>query len=164
LIDTYTIWKTLHIISAAILFGTGLGITFFAWFGYRRALKVGEIDGLRAVLRLTVIADTCFVAPAVVVQFVSGLTMMHMATWSLSSPWGLAALGLFTLVGVFWFPVVAIQILLSREAHQVRSIAELSASFHRRFTVWFALGIPAFLIIIVIFYLMVAKPLPMVTS
>jgi uncharacterized membrane protein len=158
-IDTYTIWKTLHVLSAAILFGTGLGIAFFAWFGYRRALKVGEIDGLRAVLRLTVIADTCFTAPAVVFQLVSGLVMMHMAAWSLSSPWALAALGLFTLVGVFWFPVVAIQILLSREAHRANSIAELSTNFHRRFAIWFALGIPAFLLVIALFYLMVAKPL-----
>jgi uncharacterized membrane protein len=35
--EAYLFWKTAHVISAAILFGTGLGIAFFAWSGYRRA-------------------------------------------------------------------------------------------------------------------------------
>jgi uncharacterized membrane protein len=161
--DTYTIWKTLHIISSAIVFGTGFGIAYFAWFGYQRALKIGEIDGLRSVLWLTVIADTCFTAPAVVFQLVSGLVLMNLNSWSLSSPWSLTVFGLFTLVGILWLPVVVIQILMSREAHRVASIADLDSRFHRRFFLWFILGVPAFLIVIVIFFLMVAKPLPLTT-
>jgi len=34
----------------------------------------------------------------------------------------------------------------------------------RRFIFWFVLGVPAFVIVIGIFYLMVAKPLSLVTS
>lgn len=164
MIDTYAIWKTLHIISAAILFGTGLGIAFFAWFGYRRSLEIGEIDGLRSVLWLTVVADTCFTAPAVVFQLASGLVLMHLASWSLVSTWSVVTLGLFFLVGFLWIPVVVIQILMSREAHRVASVSELSERFHRRFLMWFVLGVPAFLVVIVIFYLMVAKPLPFLAS
>ena len=33
--DTYLLVKTLHIISATILFGTGTGIANFMYFGHR---------------------------------------------------------------------------------------------------------------------------------
>lgn len=157
--ESYALWKTAHILSAAILFGTGLGIAFFAWFGYRRALRVGGIDGLQAVLRLTVIADFCFTAPAVVFQLLSGIMLMQIDGWSPTSPWALTVVGLFTAVGVCWLPVVAIQVMLSREAERTASVAALSATFHRRFKTWFVLGLPAFLLVLVLFYLMVAKPL-----
>lgn len=159
--DAHVFWRLLHILSSTVLFGTGMGIAFFAWFGYQRALAIGEIDGLRAVLRLTVIADTCLTAPAVALQLVSGLVLMQLNGWSLTSPWSLATLGLFALVGLLWLPVVVIQILMSRAANRATSIAALGPAFHRSFVSWFVLGIPAFLIVIVIFYLMVAKPLPL---
>ena len=57
---TYLALKWLHLIGSALLFGTGLGIAFFAWFGYRMAMKKGEIGLLRGVLTLTVIADAVF--------------------------------------------------------------------------------------------------------
>ena len=157
--EGYLFWKTAHIISAAILFGTGLGIAFFAWFGYRRAMRVGAIDGLRAVLRLTVIADACFTAPAVVFQAVSGLMLMHMNGWPLTSPWAATVLGSFILVGALWLPVVMIQIMQSREAEAAASLEDLSPGFHRRFRLWFVLGVPAFLLVVGLFYLMVVKPL-----
>ncbi|MCC2657524.1 MAG: rane protein [Panacagrimonas sp.] len=158
--SAYVAWKLLHVLSATILFGTGLGIAFFAWFGYRRAMAIGQIDGLRTVLRLTVIADTCFTAPAVVIQFVSGVALMKLAQWPLLGSWGATSLGLFVLVGLLWLPVVVIQIQMSREAARVESVAALSAGFHRRFAYWFVLGVPAFLIVVGIVYLMVVKPLP----
>jgi len=158
-VNAYLAWKTAHVISAAILFGTGLGIAFFAWFGYRRALKLGELDGLRTVLKLTVIADACFTAPAVIFQIISGQVLMHINSWSLWSPWALSVLVLFVAVGLLWLPVVWIQIAMSREAEKVASIADLSAGFHRRFMLWFVLGVPAFLLVLAIFFLMVAKPL-----
>lgn len=157
--DAHTFWKLVHVLSASVLFGTGMGIAFFAWFGYRRAMGNGEIEGLRTVLRLTVIGDAVFTAPAVLIQLVSGLVLVQQNQWSLPSPWSLTVLGLYVLVGVLWLPVVVIQILMSREAAAATSIASLSADFHRRYRIWFILGIPAFLIVIVIFSLMIAKPL-----
>jgi uncharacterized membrane protein len=157
--DVFQFWKTAHILSAAILFGTGFGIAFFCWFGYRSALRSGEIGALRAVLRLTVIADACFTAPAVVFQALSGLVLMHLLGWPLASAWSVAVWCLYVLVGVCWLPVVAIQVQLKREAERASSMGALPAQFHRRFRWWFALGIPAFTALVVIFYLMVAKPL-----
>lgn len=164
MIDAHTFWKLVHLLSGSVLFGTGIGIAFFAWFGYKRAMLIGEIDGLRAVLRLTVIGDTFFTAPAVVVQLVSGIMLVNLNQWSLLSPWSLAALGLYGAVGLFWLPVVVIQILMSREANRAPSVAELKANFHRRYLTWFMLGIPAFLTVIVLFYLMIAKPLDVMVA
>lgn len=146
-----------------ILFGTGLGIAFFAWFGYRRALAVGEIDGLRSVLKLTVVADACFTTPAVIFQVISGVVLVVMNNWSLLSTWSITVLGLFILVGALWLPVVVLQIMMSREAHRVSFISELSKSFHRRFILWFVLGVPAFVVVIAITFLMIAKTLPVIT-
>ena len=160
--DAHTLWKLLHLLSASVLFGTGMGIAFFAWFGYRRAMAIGEIDGLRAVLRLTVIGDTLFTAPAVVLQLLSGIVLINLNHWSLLSPWSLTVFGLYVAVGFLWLPVVIIQILMSREADRASSIAELKHNFHRRYLAWFVLGVPAFLMVIGIFYLMISKPLAVV--
>lgn len=157
--DAYTLWKTAHIISAAILFGTGIGIAFFAWFGYRRAMRTDSIEALRTVLHLTVVGDSIFTAPAVVFQALSGFVLLHLNGWGLFSPWALTVIGLFVLIGFLWLPVVFIQIKLSREAHAGASIAGLGARFHRRFIIWFVLGVPAFIGVVVLFYLMVVKPL-----
>jgi uncharacterized membrane protein len=156
--DALAFWKT-HVLSAAILLGTGLGIAFFCWFGFLRALRSADIAGLRLVLRLTVLADAWFTAPAVVFQAISGLVLMQLHGWSLTSPWSVTTWLLFALTGACWLPVVVMQIRLSREADRVASIEALPAWFHRWFRLWFALGIPAFTAVVLLFYLMVAKPI-----
>ncbi len=157
--SAFQLWKTAHILCATIVFGTGLGIAFFCWFGYRDALRAGEIMALRSILRLTVIADSCFTAPAVVFQAVSGLVLMHLLGLPLASPWALTSIALFVLAGACWLPVVFIQIHLLRNAQRATTIDALPAGFHRKFRVWFMLGVPAFAAVIAIFYLMVTKSL-----
>jgi len=158
--DAFLVWKTAHILSATILFGSGIGIAFFCWFGYRNAMKSGELVSLRAVLRLTVIADAWLTAPAVVLQALSGIVLMKSLGWSMASAWSTAVWGLFILVGLCWLPVVWIQIVLKTEAARVSTVEALLPQFHRRFKWWFALGVPAFMAMVLLFYLMVAKPLP----
>jgi len=155
----FWLWKTAHVISAAILFGTGIGIAFFCWLGYRLAMQRNDIGALRAVLRLTVRADACFTAPAAAFQLISGLIMMHLLGWSYSGPWFMASLLLYLFVGACWLPVVWMQWWLARTAGEVADIAALPARFHRIFRYWFALGVPAFCAMLLLFYLMVTKPL-----
>jgi uncharacterized membrane protein len=81
----YFFWKTVHILSASILLGTGIGIAFFCWFGYQAARRSGDIATLRSFLRLTVFADAWLTAPAVIFQAVSGVVLMHQLGWSLTS-------------------------------------------------------------------------------
>lgn len=160
----FAFWKTAHVLSAAILFGTGIGIAFFCWFGYRSALRSRNIAVLRSALRWTVLADIWLTAPAVVFQAASGLVLMGLLGWSMASPWSIAIWSLFALTGACWLPVVVLQAWLSRAAVRAPSIEALPAGFHWWFRLWFALGIPAFTAVVLLYYLMVAKPLAVAVS
>jgi uncharacterized membrane protein len=112
------------------------------------------------VLGIVVIADTWFTAPAVLFQAVSGFVLMHLNSWPLLSPWSITVFSLFLLIGALWLPVVVIQMVLNREADRTASIDDLSIRFHRLYIWWFALGVPAFCIVVVMYFLMVVKLLP----
>ena len=157
--EGFALLKVAHILSAAVILGTGFGIAFFTWFGYRSALRTGEIGVLRAILRLTVTADTFLTAPAVAFQAASGIVLMTVFGWPLLSPWSIAVWSLFLIAGACWLPVLKLQVMLRDEAERAASTAALPAHFHVLFNWWFALGIPAFAAVLAIYWLMVAKPL-----
>ena len=159
MIDGLTLLKIAHILSAAVILGTGFGIAFFTWFGYRSALRTGEIGVLRATLRLTVVADAWLTAPAVAFQAASGIALMLLSGWPLVSPWSIAVGSLFLVAGACWLPVLRLQVLLRDAAGRATSVAALPPHFHVLFRWWFALGIPAFSAVLAIYWLMVAKPL-----
>jgi uncharacterized membrane protein len=151
--------KAAHVLSAAIIFGGGLGIAFFTWFGYRGAMRGGALEALRSTLRLTVIADACLTAPAVAFQAASGVWLMNSYGWPFLSAWSVAVWSLFFLAGACWLPVLVIQARLARAVREAQSVAALPPGFHRMFRWWFALGTVAFAAVIAITWLMVAKPL-----
>jgi uncharacterized membrane protein len=72
--SSYFVLKALHIISAAVLFGTGLGIAFFKWV----ADRTGNAVAIRVVSEKVVLADWLFTLPAIVVQAVTGLALARM--------------------------------------------------------------------------------------
>src|SRR3989344_3149074 len=91
------------LITGLISFGPG-------WNGAVAILHEGGYDRWAAeVGRIVVLADFVFTTSAVVVQPISGLGLIHLQGWSLTSPWLLAAYGLYVFVGVCWLPVVWIQ-------------------------------------------------------
>ena len=153
--DTYALLKTLHVVSAAVLLGTGAGIAFFMWMAHRS----GDVATIAGVSRLVVIADACFTAPAVVVQFASGYLLARMAGFPLDASWLLAAIVLFCVVGACWLPVVWLQA-RARDlaAEALRAGRPLPARYHRYMRWWFALGWPAFAAVLAIVWLMVTKP------
>jgi uncharacterized membrane protein len=153
----YLALKWLHLVGASVLFGTGLGIAFFAWFAYRKALAEGNLGLLQGVLSLTVTADTVFTAVAAVLQPVTGLALFFMTGGKWDSAWLWWVLGVYAFVGVCWLPVVVLQIRLRDEALQAQTIGGLRPLFHRRFVAWFVLGWPAFAGVMVLFALMLAR-------
>lgn len=151
----YLALKYVHIIGATILFGTGLGIAFFLFV----AVRTRDVATIAATLRIVVVADFVFTAPAVVVQLVSGIALATVLGISLAEPWVAGALGLYVLVGLCWLPVVAIQIRLLRLAEKAREAGgPLPAPFQRLYRTWFALGWPALAGVLAILALMVWKP------
>lgn len=154
---TYLALKYLHLIGAAVLFGTGMGIAFFAWFGYRRAMREGDLGLLRGVLGLTVTADTVFTATAAALQPVTGLLLWWLAGGDWRSPWLVWVFAVYVFVGACWLPVVALQIRLRNAARAASSIGALDPRFHHWFRLWFALGWPAFAGVLVLFALMLGR-------
>jgi uncharacterized membrane protein len=147
--------KWLHVLCSTLLFGTGLGIAFFMW----RADRRGDPSVIAATTRTVVLADACFTAPAVVLQLLTGLWLAR----HLGLPWGMfwvrTALLLFFLVGACWLPVLWLQVRARNLALQaVATGLPMPASYRRTMRWWYALGWPAFIAVLGIFWLMVFKP------
>lgn len=150
----YFLLKTIHILSSTLLLGTGLGTAFHGWMANRS----GSLAARRVVNRNVVLADWLFTTPAVIVQPVTGVWLARLAGFPLSSGWLVAAMLLYAVVGACWLPVVWIQIAMRRIADETPDGAPLPPRYHRLARWWFALGWPAFMGVIVIFWLMTAKP------
>ncbi len=147
--------KIIHILSGAVLFGTGAGIAFFML----RAHMTRNVATMAAVGSIVVLADFVFTATAVVVQPISGLGLIHLQGYSLTEPWLMAAYGLYVLIGICWLPVVWIQMELAKMAKQAQAEGkDLPTRYFGLFRIWFILGWPAFAGVIGIYWLMVAKP------
>ena len=149
------ILRWLHVVGATILLGTGSGIAFFMVMAHRS----GDPKLIAHVAGTVVRADLVFTASAVVLQPVTGAALARETGWSLTEGWILVSLSLYALTGVFWLPVVAIQL-------RMRDIARVSAqrgqalpaAYHKLYRIWFACGFPAFLAVLGIVWLMIARP------
>lgn len=149
------ILRLAHVIGAAVLFGTGAGIAFFMVM----ARRTRDARLIAHVAATVVIADTVFTATAVVFQPITGYLLAAGIGWSLSEGWIAASLILYVITGLFWLPVVWIQIRLRNLARlAVAENTPLPAAFDRLYAIWFACGFPAFFAVIGIFWLMLAKP------
>ena len=153
--DLYTIVKTAHIISATVLFGTGIGIAFFMFRSY---FTQNLYEKLYAAQN-TVLADYVFTFPAVIIQPLTGIALIHMTGYAWTDLWLSLTYIIYILAGLCWIPVVCIQIKLKNLiAESIAKDQELPALYHTLFKIWFVLGWPAFIGLVVVFFLMVAKP------
>ena len=155
MIDLIFTLKLLHILGAAILFGTGLGIAFFMWMAHRSR----DVALIASTARVVVIADALFTASAVIVQPVSGAALAWLGGHSLLDSWIAASIVLYLLVGACWLPVVWIQLRMrDLAAAALRAGVPLPAIYRDLFRLWLMLGWPAFIGVIAIFALMIGKP------
>ena len=144
-----------HIIGATVLFGTGAGIAFFMLM----AQRTGRAELVAHVADTVVIADTIFTATAVIVQPITGVLLAQAVGWPLSEGWIVASLLLYVVTGLFWLPVVWIQIRIRNLARRAAAEnAPLPAEEKRLFRIWFACGFPAFAAVLAILWLMVTRP------
>lgn len=150
------ILRWLHVVGATVLLGTGAGIAFFMVMAHRTR----DAHIIAHTAKIVVIADWLFTASAVVAQPVTGVLLARAAGWPLTEPWLLLSLGLYVLTGCFWLPVVWIQHRLHRlAAAAAASRSPLPAAYFRLYRIWFACGFPAFFSVLIILWLMIARPL-----
>src|ERR1700722_5573946 len=153
--DYYLIIKTLHILSATVLFGTGLGIAFFFFC----ANKGADLAARYFAARTTVLADFIFTLPAVILQPLTGLWLIYHSGYRWTETWLVATYIIYIVAGLCWVPVVLIQIRLRNILKNcAKAKKPLPDSYHRLLRIWFVLGWPAFIGLIAVFFLMVAKP------
>ena len=153
--NTYLLLKWIHIVSSVLLVGTGLGSAFYLFFANRS----GSVQAQAVVARLVVRADTWFTTPAGIIQPVTGVAMASMAGWPLTTPWLALSVGLYVLAGLCWLPVLWLQWRMAAMARTAADAgAPLPAPYARYARWWEALGYPAFIAMLAVYYLMVAKP------
>lgn len=153
--DWFTFARWLHVLGATVLIGTGSGIAFFMVMAHRS----GDVRAIAHVASTVVIADFLFTASAVVVQPLTGVWLALIVGWPLDTPWILVSFALYFLIGAFWLRVVRIQMQMRDLARQAADAdAALGEEYHRLYRIWFACGFPAFAAILVIVWLMLARP------
>jgi uncharacterized membrane protein len=151
----YFLLKMVHIIGAAVLLGTGAGIAFFMLVAHLR----GDPREIAGVARTVVLADFLFTASAVLLQPITGTWLAWSSGYSLRDGWIAASIALYLVTGAFWLPVVWMQMRMrDLVVHAVETNAKPPAKYQRLFRWWFAFGFPAFAAVLVIFWLMIARP------
>lgn len=153
--NLYLTIKWIHILSSVVLVGTGFGSAFYMFFVNRS----GNLAAQAVVSRLVVRADWWFTTPTIFIQLGTGLILAQMAGWSLLTPWLAWSLALFFLAGACWLPVVWLQIRMAAMNRQALDAqTALPSTYWRYSRYWELLGYPAFVAMVLVFYLMVAKP------
>ena len=151
---SYLSLKYLHILSMVLLFGTGLGSAFYKWMADRS----GNLAHIAVMNRHVVLADWLFTTPTVIFQPISGLWMVYLLHYPLTTPWIVWSLVLYGVAGVCWLPVVGLQIQMRRLSEQALATqTELPALYWRYAHYWFWLGVPAFIAMLLVVLLMVFK-------
>lgn len=152
---SYFLLKTAHVIGACVLLGTGSGIAFFMLMAHRSR----DVAFIARTAGLVVIADAIFTASAVLAQPITGYLLARETGTSLVEPWLRMAFALYLTAGLFWLPVVWMQMKMAALAAAAAAAgAPLPERYHRLFRWWFACGFPGFGAVLAIVWLMVAKP------
>jgi len=151
---TYLFLKWVHILSTMLLIGTGLGSAFYVW----RANRAGNLQAIRFVLKNVIFADWLFTVPPIILLPVTGLWLMRINGYMLSTLWLWVSLVLFGIAGLCWIPAAILQYKMKALADQTSDQEQLPATYWKYERIWFYLGIVAFLPALVIISLMIFKP------
>ncbi|HTQ98944.1 MAG TPA: DUF2269 domain-containing protein, partial [Candidatus Acidoferrum sp.] len=155
-VSYYLFYKWLHILASVVLLGFGLGNAFYLYF----TLRTCNLSAIVAIIRMVVQATWWLITPALILQPLTGYLMVHAVGFTWTSEWIVVSLLLYLLAGACWLPVVWLQIKIRDMAIAAQSgNAELPDLFWRYAKWWQWLGYPAFVAMLVVYWLMVAKPI-----
>jgi len=150
----YVYLKWVHILSAILLLGTGLGSAFYA----ARANRTGNLDAIRFVMRNVILADWLFTMPPLVLLPVTGVWLMRINGYPFSTLWLWLSLVLFGIAGLCWVPAAILQYKMKALAEQSPDKEPLPALYWKYERIWSILGTAAFPAMIAILTLMIFKP------
>lgn len=151
----YLLLKIIHILSSTLLFGTGLGSAFYKWMADRS----GDLHSMAKTNGTVVIADWLFTTPTVIIQPITGFWLVHIMGFPLNEPWIVVTVVLYVIAGGCWLPVVWLQIRMRDMATEALAHnAGLNDRYYSYARAWFWLGVPAFISMVGVYFLMVFKP------
>jgi uncharacterized membrane protein len=151
----YFLVKYLHVLGAIVILGTGAGIAFFMLMAHRSR----DAAFIARTAETVVIADMLFTLSAVLLQPITGSVLMVLTATSLPERWLAASLVLYMIAGLFWMPVIFMQIEMRNLARAAVAKGEaLPPRYFVLFRRWFVFGFPGFGSVMLILWLMIAKP------
>ena len=151
----YLILKWIHILSATLLFGTGIGSAFYKFMTDRS----GNVQAIAQTNKLVVLADWFFTTPTIILQPITGVWLAIILGYTLTSSWLVLSIVLYIVAGLCWLPVVLMQIKMRDLAQLAKKQNQLLDKHYANLArIWFWLGIPAFTALVGVYYLMVFKP------
>jgi uncharacterized membrane protein len=153
--NLYFFFKYLHVLGAIVILGTGTGIAFFMLMAHRS----GDASFIARTATTVVIADMLFTLTAVLLQPVTGGVLMMLSSTGFGEIWLSTSLALYAVAGLFWVPVIFMQIEMRDLARAAAAEgAPLPPRYFVLFRRWFLFGIPGFGSVMFILWLMIAKP------
>jgi uncharacterized membrane protein len=123
------------------------------------AHRSGDPAFIARTAAIVVIADMLFTLTAVLLQPVTGGLLMALSATTFAERWLVMSLGLYAVAGLFWIPVIFMQIEMRDLARVALAQRQpLPPRYFALFRRWFGFGIPGFGSVMLILWLMVAKP------
>jgi uncharacterized membrane protein len=155
MIEWIDVVRLLHVLGACVLIGTGAGIAFFMVMAHRTK----DPASIAHTAAIVVIADMLFTATTAIAQPITGIILARHLGWPFWDGWIAVSLALYVIIGLFWLPVVSIQAKMRDEARtSAQSGTPLTPRYMQLYRIWFACGIPAFLAIVALLWLMTVRP------
>jgi uncharacterized membrane protein len=155
-VEAFTLLRWLHVIGTCVLLGTGVGIVFSMLMAHRSR----DVAVIAHTARVVVVADYIFAASAVIAQPITGYLLARAVDWSLCEPWLVLSLALYLVIGLCLLPVLCIQIRIRDIAAVcVVEASPLPPRYFALFRRWFYLGISAFVSVLAIVWLLLARPI-----
>jgi uncharacterized membrane protein len=154
-LEPYVWLKWLHVLSSAVLFGTAVGSGFQLWSAHRsRKTRVVAV-----VARNAVKADRRFILPAALVQLATGLGLAIVTDTPINAPWLVVSYLLYLVAVVCWVSAAVLQIRARDLAREAAVGTPLRYAYHQAMKRWYLLTWPAFSAVVLVFLLMIAKPM-----
>ncbi|MCR8827594.1 DUF2269 family protein [Pseudosulfitobacter koreensis] len=149
--DAYLTAKWLHILSSTVLFGTSIGTAFhMVW-----AMRSDNPQVIHRTVSGALMAALLCTAPAWLIQPATGLWLIHLQGYPPTEAWLTLTYALYALAFIAWVPAIGLQF-------RIRSLTDSTTSVplqaRRAYRICIALGCPAFLALVAIFWLMIHRP------
>ena len=136
------------------MLGAGAGSAFYV----SRAHREGNLHAIRFVLKNVILADWLFTVPPIALIPVTGVWMMRLKGYAFSDLWIWLSLTLFVIAGLCWVPAAFFQYKMKALAESALDKERLPATYWKFERLWRVLGVAAFPAMLVIFTLMIFKP------